>query len=395
MQLDKAILSPVFLTLILFGTSVVLDRFELGYGWLRASCLSILWATVWILSFQDKGEPVSAGSNRNLKIFSIFILIILGLTIIPQTLTDIPNGPRCDIGWTTKDAVHVLVSHHQNPYESNWIGKIGEDPRFWGYHYGPGTILSYLPAEFFGEPGVKIINLLYLAAIFMIVSLLIYSNESHSERKAAVYFAMMLLCLPSRLWHETFRQGATDILPVGLILASILALQSKNWLTAGFLAGFSISCKLMPGCLFAALLIRWPINWKLMYGVVLGLVPVILAASWSPEALFNNIVFFHSVKMPDSTSLYTTLPSYITRIFPLFQLVILTVFVINNIRKSFNSQYLVLDLFFLLIAFEITYREIHGNHLLWIFPLVAILFTWGRSGGLKKVSAQSHSNSMR
>lgn len=384
MQYSKTIIFPILLTLNLFLASTVLDKFELNYAWFRVLSLAILWSTTIFLRFQKKVISPSFNSKKNLTLFSITILILLGLTIIPKSLLDIPHGPRCDIGWTTKDAVHTFIANHQNPYESKWIGKIGDDSRFWGYHYGPGTIVAYLPSEFLGEPGLKIFNLIYLIVTFLISFLLVYYNEIPSERKTALIFLAMLLCLPTRLWYETFLQGATDILPIGLILASVLFIQKKNLFIAGILAGFSISCKLIPGCLFLILLIRLPINWKLIYGIIWGLLPMVMGAVWNSETFFNNLFLFHQIKTPDSTSLYSELPSTITNYFPLLQLLILISFFIKNIKKTFDPIYLISDLLLILILIEITYREIHGNHLIWIFPLVGILFTQGRYGGFQK-----------
>ena len=106
----------------------------------------------------------------------------------------------------------------------------------------------------------------------------------------------MLVCLPSRVWSETFRQGATDILPAMLMLAGLLAIHDRRLFLAGALAGFSVSCKIMPGFLFVLLLVRWPLNFRLLAGVLTGLMPIALAALWDCAALANNSMLFHGTK---------------------------------------------------------------------------------------------------
>ena len=89
----------------------------------------------------------TASTDRHVVWLSVVILGVVGATSARESLVDLPNRPRCDIGWTTTDAVHALVSGLENPYQSRWIGKLGPEEKYWGYHYGPGTVLSYLPAE--------------------------------------------------------------------------------------------------------------------------------------------------------------------------------------------------------------------------------------------------------
>src|SRR5208282_1850848 len=186
-----------------------------------------------VLQYSPTPATRTAGSDRHVLWLSLVVLLVLGTSTIPESLTDLLHRPRCDIGWTTTDAVHVFTSGLENPYQSKWIGKLGPEEKYWGYHYGPGTILSYLPAEAFGPAGVKLLNLVYLTLTFCVIAVLLRRTEPPRTGAAAAVFAIMLTCLPSRVWSETFRQGATDILPALLMLAGLLAIHDCKFFLAG------------------------------------------------------------------------------------------------------------------------------------------------------------------
>lgn len=376
-QTCKGLLVPAVLALVMGGTAFALDKCDRGYGDVRALCLLALGLTVFVLQYWRIPATTTTNTDRRLLWLSVVVLVVLGATSMRQSLDDLPNRPRCDIGWTTTDAVHALVSDLENPYESKWIGKLGPEAKYWGYHYGPGTILSYLPAEALGPGGVKLLNLLYLGLTFYLIAALVRRAENRQAGSAAAVFAIMLACLPDRVWSETFRQGATDILPTMLILAGLLAIHDRHWFLAGALAGYSVSCKILPGFLFVVLLARWPPNLRILAGVLSGMLPLALAAVWDCGALVNNMILFHGTKPPDDTSLYAVFPSAVTRFFPLFQAAILAGFWIRNRRRQFDVRDLATQLFLLMVFIEVFYKEIHCNHLLWFFPLAAVLFARG------------------
>ncbi len=376
-QALKGLLLPATLAVIFGVTAYALDRFDRGYGGVRAVCLLGLGVVVFVLQYVRVRAVKTARTDLHVLWLSVAILAILGATSIPDCLVDLPHRPRCDVGWTTSDAVHVLVNDLENPYRSTWIGKLGPDEKYWGYHYGPGTVLAYLPAEAFGPGGVKVMNLLYLALAFCLIAALLCRTEGLKSAIGPVAFAIMLVSLPSRVWSETFRQGATDILPAMLVLAGLVAIHDRRLFLAGVLAGFSVSCKIMPGFPFVLLLVRWPLNFRLLAGVLTGLVPIGLAALWDCAALANNSILFHGGKQPDDTSLYSVLPASVTWLFPLLQVALACAFWFRNWRREYEVQDLATQVFLLTVLVEVLYKEIHGNHLLWFFPLGALLFCWG------------------
>ena len=391
----KALLVPGLLALAFGGIAFALDRFDRGYGDIRALCLLTLGIVASVLQYSPIPATRTAGSDRHVLWLSLVVLLVLGTSTIPESLTDLLHRPRCDIGWTTTDAVHVFTSGLENPYQSKWIGKLGPEESTWGYHYGPGTILSYLPAEAFGPAGVKLLNLVYLTLTFCLIAVLLRRTEPPRTGAAAAVFAIMLTCLPSRVWSETFRQGATDILPAMLMLAGLLAIHDRKFFLAGALAGFSVSCKLLPGFLLVVLLVRWPLNLRVLSGILTGLTPIALAALWDAGALANNMVLFHGTKPPDDTSLYDVLPAYITRFFPLLQVIVLALFWFRNRRREFDVRDLATQLFLLMVLVEVFYKEIHGNHLLWFFPLGALLFCWGWRRAIPAMAVPSLDSAMQ
>jgi hypothetical protein len=384
----KGLLVPVVLAIVLGGIAFALDHFDRGCGDIRVLCLLVLGLAAFVLQYSRIRASATTKTNTHLVCLSSTILMVLGATSISESLTDLFERPRCDIGWTTTDAVHVLVNDLENPYQSKWIGKLGPEEKFWGYHYGPGTLLSYVPAEAFGPGGVKIMNLFYLLLAFYLIAALLRDSENPRGDAASVVFGVMLACLPSRIWSETFRQGGTDILPTMLMLAGLLAIHRRQWFLAGTLAGYSVSCKILPGFLFVVLLVRWPLNLRLLAGVVTGLVPIGLAAAWGFSALANNMILFHATKPPDDTSLYAFLPPGVTRWFPFFQLAAVAGFWVRNWRRPFDVHDLATQLLMLMVVVEVFYKEIHGNHLLWFFPIAALLFAWGWRRALLPASGE-------
>ena len=52
-------------------------------------------------------------------------------------------------------------------------------------------------------------------------------------------------------------------------------------------------------------------------------------------------------------------------------------FLVQKLAAGVRCQDLATQVFLLTVLVEVLYKEIHGNHLLWFFPLGALLFCWG------------------
>ena len=361
-------------------------------------------ASFWIISksFQDYGSPLSKlilfsllfillaliycfNKKFNLKNVSpsslniasgvviLFIVAIL-FSFVPKYLPEISNPAKVDVGYDTYDALKSLLNKN-DPYKNLKIGAIGQDSRLWGYHYGSIMLLFYAPSLlFYTSSGIKFMNLYYLIALVILISCLVYNkNNSKSANIFFISFSILVLLLPEKLWYESFISGTTDIFPLLLLLLSIPFIIKKSWFLSGLLIGLSISSKFAPALFFAFLLIRKKINFSLFYGLFAGILPVILTLLLSSNA-YNSMIIFHMVKPFDSSSLYSLVPSEFHFIFPLIAILSLILFILIDFKKDIDEKSLIFSFAFLLIIIELSYKELHANHLLWFFPLIAYIF---------------------
>jgi hypothetical protein len=288
-----------------------------------------------------------------------------------------------DLGNTTQDAVRMVLLGHENPYLHE-IAKNGNDPAFFGFKYGPGMLIGYALAALWPEGGgLKTCNLVYLAMTVGLLASLATRSETTSARRRwlrlapAVVVAAVALW-PERPYHELFDQGAVDMYPIMLLVAAVACLDRKWWLGAGLAAGLSFSAKFSPAAFLLILFIRQRIPRRFVVGVAIGLVPFLPFLLWDAPSLVRNVFIFHSKKSFDTTSLYSVTPGELHYLFSAFQACAVAAAVVLNFRRPLEPRSLVVFFTLLLIAIEVSYREIHGNHLIWFVPVVALTLTWYR-----------------
>jgi hypothetical protein len=119
---------------------------------------------------------------------------------------------------------------------------------------------------------------------------------------------------------------------------------------------------------------------RLVVGLALGLLPFVPFLLWDAPALVRNVFLFHGFKSYDSTSLYSVTPVELHRLFSVFQALAVAVAVALNFRRPIEPRPLLVTFTLLLICIEISYREMHGNHLVWFMGPLAVCFAWGRHG---------------
>lgn len=369
----------IFLIIIYSAIFYFFNKYDWGHPWVKTFCFMALFLVIIILH-SNKNKFILQESFLKFEFFTYLFLIFLVIIFVGiPYFREITQPAACDIGFTTHDAARIFTLQGKNPYEMN-VNPIGSDQKYWGYHYGPGMILFYLPIAGFSGSALKIMSLGYIILLFLVIFLLI--REKNTIKLADInnwLFAVLLVLIPQRFWFETFVQGSTDILPILLILLAAYFVKKKSFFIAGILCGLSFSAKFSPALFFILLFMRRKIIIKFFAGCFLGLLPLILFFLWNSKALINNVFLFHMIKEYDSTSLYSIVPQNIHFIFPLVQILAVVFFLVYNFQKKIEPKQLFVQFTLLLIIIEVTYKQIHANHLLWFIPLIAIIFAWNKN----------------
>jgi hypothetical protein len=134
------------------------------------------------------------------------------------------------------------------------------------------------------------------------------------------------------------------------------------------------------------LLVRKEFRLKFFLGVGAGLLPNLFFLTWDYESFLRNVFLAHAAKSYDSTSLYSITPGPLHFVFSLIQLGACVGFFVRNFYKRPEVMELITSFILLLTIIEATYRQVHGNHLIWFIPFLALIFgvnrynVWGRIG---------------
>jgi hypothetical protein len=357
----------LFLLAIYAVIFYIFHRYDWGHPIIKLICFLILLAII-IFNFYKKSKHQKYEYNKSylkieIIIWTIFILLILFFIALPY-LKQINSPAQCDVGDITHNTIKLLFLGGKNPYSQ-------------GYPYGPATLLFYFPSVWFGSFFLKWISLFYLLCLFIIVFLFVNNNNENKNKLQLIslfLFVVLFIIIPERLWYETFVQGATDILPVLLVLISILFVSRDNSLFAGIFAGLSLSTKFSIAPFYIILFIRRKIKLSFILGLFIGVLPIIFFLIFGGMSVINKMFIIHLSRNFDSTSLYSITPSSLHFIFPLIQVIAVLFFIFINFKKKIEYKTLLIHLTILLAIIEVSYIEIHGNHLLWFVPLFAVIF---------------------
>ncbi len=388
MKDDAAIsIRPLLSTLALLGVYsalfFLLDRYDWGQAFVRFACLACLVLICLVTCRPAVARaPLGERAARIELVLAVGLVIFLAGRVLLRAWDEMGRPPRVDIGVTTRDAARMLFLDGRNPYRSETIAVLGDDPRYWGYKYGPAMIFGYAICAVASESGVMLANLVYLAGSLVAVFVLA-RDENHSRRgHATAWYCCALILLPDRVWYELFHQGVIDIFPIALILVSLVFVARRGWFLAGLLAGLSFSAKFSPGMFYLALFLKRERIPRFFAGLACGLLPVAAFLAWDAGALLRNSLVFHLIKGYDSTSLYSITPRELHAIFPLVQIATMGCVLVGNYTRGIEPRSLVYRLLILVVVIEATYKEVHENHLIWIIPLAALRLGVSRHGFL-------------
>ncbi|MFI5394446.1 MAG: glycosyltransferase 87 family protein [Candidatus Binatia bacterium] len=377
----REIASTCLVGSFLYYIYTLLDQYDWGQPFAKLICFSACFAMFVALHRSKNAQPSASKFYHGLEfLLAVAALVWIIAVMAPRYLTHLENGPRVDIGSTTQNSAILLFRNGEDPYASQIINaKRGLTPEHRGFPYGPGMLLGYALSSIAPGIGYNITSLVYLLATLVTLVLLIDdvrpSGTDVWQRLSGGFIVAGLLLLPERLWYELFRQGANDIFPIMLLLIGLLLVQKKLWFWAGVAMGFSFATKFSPAAFLLVLFLRRDIRPRFLRGCCIGLIPLAAFMLWDYKGVMNNVFMVHFEIRYDSTSLYSITPQALHYLFPAAQLAAILVLLKKNFNRALDFDLLVLHFTLLLIIIEVTYKEIHGNHQIWFFPLFAYLAT--------------------
>lgn len=334
------------------------------------------------VALHRRPRPSGAPPALEARIFAGAALLLLGVGSVLHG-PEFAKPPQVDIGWTTRDAVRIVFLEQENPYERTTLNPHGTEPRFRGYHYGPGMFVGYWPAAVWADAGVKIANAFYL--LLLLVALWWVADPDRlgpTERWAAAGFAAALvLSLERVVWFELFTQGITDLFPVALLVLALGCVGRDRWAAAGALVGLSFAAKVAPACFFLLLFLRRTTPPRFFLGAALGALPLLPFLVSNARALGSNTLVWHATKAFNDTSLLSITPAAIHWVFPILLVLAAVAMVAANLRRRIEVRPLALQLLLLMGAAQFSSRELHRNHIFWFVPVAALILAWNRGGG--------------
>ncbi len=379
-------LSPASLLVAYAVLFDLLDRYDWGQAFVKFACLAALLCLIILVRVSPVGISPAPPSSPRLHAAWVVMLAILTLLLFNRAmllaLENFGEGPRVDIGEMTRDSIRSLLSEGINPYSSRTLNTPRGTPEYWGYKYGPMMLIGYLPSGFADKTGIQTCNFLYLVGTLALIASLASGPRPGGRDGEAPLFCVCLALLPSRVGYELFHQGVIDPFPAILLLGSVASIRGRGWTIAGLLVGLSLSAKFAPAIFFVILMVRRDFRPTFFFGVLLGMVPLIPFALWDGPGLARNYFIFHLLgpKGFDSTSLYSIVPRALHPIFPATQALATLLVVAGNFNRGVDHIDLVFNYLALSLIFEITYVEVHENHLLWIIPFASLYLGWRRHG---------------
>jgi hypothetical protein len=354
------------------------QKYDWGHPLIKLFCFGAVFFLIVYLRTVTAAEESSALLTKVEIFLWAAILTVTLVHYIKIYGSGLWQPPWVDIGYTTVKATSTLFHDGKNPYSVHYINARDDLlPQYRGFHYGPLMLIGYLPALASKTSGYKMATLAYLIISAVLVVLLLQPQKMKwDNRVASAAFALTLFFLPERFWYELFHQGANDIFPVMLLLVSLLALQRERYFLCGIFLGLSFSAKFSPGMFLLIPLLRRDLKMSIFEGFAFGLIPLFLFAIWDAKGLFNNVFWNRGVALNfDATSLYSATPPAWHFIFPVALMLAIGFAIYRNFAKSIEYESVLITTTLLLIVAEVTFKQMHTNHLIWYYPLFALILT--------------------
>jgi hypothetical protein len=278
-----------------------------------------------------------------------------------------------DIGSTTVRATQMVWLEHANPYKSPLSAfRFQADPRFWGYSYGPGMFLGYLPAVLGDGAPYKLTCLVQLGLIFAATALLAIrlSPANRTYTVASTSFALVLFTMAPFLFND-LAMGINDYFPTLLLLSCVAAVDTDRWSVAGALLGISFAAKFAPACYLLVLLVRrtTPRRFFLCFAAVaaLSMAPFL---ALSPAQFVDNVFLKHFAKVPMGSGIFGFTPVSWWPLYRDVQVLVVAAFVYRNWKSRFFLPALVQDFVVFTLLINSLHKELHSNHFTWVYVFV-------------------------
>ncbi len=371
--------------LIVFGAMAYVygwfHKYDWGHPLIKLFCFAVLFFLIVVLRIRA-GRDVSAFAFTGFEaVLWTTVLLIIIARYVKTYGPDLWHPPYVDIGYSTVNAAKALFHDGANPYSLQTIDVHSDLPtKYHGYPYGPFMLLGYAPSLFSFAAGYKFTTLAYLLLSAAMLVLLSQKDEvKWTDKLATAAFAMCLFFLPERFWYELFHQGANDMFPVTLVLGSLVGFVWKRYFACGILLGLSVSAKFLPALALLIPFVRKDFRPAIFWGFVIGLIPLFVFAIWDPPSLFYNVFWNRLTLLQfDATSLYSVLPRTWHFLPPVLLLVATGLAVWRNFFRPLEFENVLVTATLLLIVAEVTSKQMHTNHLIWFYPLLALILARGR-----------------
>jgi Glycosyltransferase family 87 len=373
----RQVASPAVIMGLMFYLYGLFHKYDWGHPFIKLFCFVIVFSLIVFLRRRSRLRDLPSGlAKLELIAWAVLLLFIVasyGRKYGPGML----SPPRVDIGYTTVNAAFMLVNERRNPYSSHEINRREElAPEYRGFHYGPLMLAGYVTGVFAPAAGYKIASLTYALLSVLFVSLSIDRSKTDPHaRLAGLMFALCIFLSAERFWYEMFTQGANDIFPVCLLLASLLAVKRAEYFLSGLFLGLSFSAKFSPAVFLLITFLRKDLRVATLKGFAIGLSPLLAFAAWDPQGLLNNVFWIRFTIPYDSTSLYSQLRPEFHFILPLALFVAVLYSLYRNFNAPVEYENALVSSTVLMIVGEVTFKEMHTNHLIWFYPLFALILT--------------------
>jgi hypothetical protein len=377
---DVASLASTGVVFALYGFVLGLfNRYDAGQQFIKVAGLELLFLLALVLGarlFQSERPSVWV---LRAELFGALAVIAWKLAhAAPVVRESFPIWGK-DAGTATERAVRALAGG-RNPYAEHITSG---SSTIHGYRDGPGMLLGYaLAAALPGGIGVKLSNAAFLAASLVLLVAWtrkgVPATRGGVARVATAATMCSLLLLPDVLYEQLFRRGATDLFPAVLVLASLVCIQRGRWFGAGLAAGLSLVTLPIPGALLVALLVRPRVSARLVFGMAVGVLPCLPFLLWNAPAFVRSYSLFSTRVDFDPSSLYAVIPPEIHWVLPSIQIAALLCAFLHARQRPLESFEVSYGFTLLALVFELTYREMHPNQLLWLLPTLALLLGYRR-----------------
>jgi hypothetical protein len=306
--------------------------------------------------------------------------------------------PIVDVGLNTFCAAERLFDHGENPYahpcqlksvagaphvevDARGTTMYGV-PYEYGYPYFPVMFASFDPFREWTGSYRSILhgNLFFYAATLFGIGWLARRLAPPGEAAWAALLSVAAYSCVLGLGREIFYAGHTDGVIPAYALFGFIATTYGRHRTAGAIFGLALAAKLLPGAIFASVLVAWywprPERWRFV-----GALAAVVAAFIVPFAIWNGaaflsatILFYLTLHAPgDDTALWHFVPEWARVPFTLAGVAAMAWLFVKRARarestvRELLRTCVLLDLVFL--AFS---RMMHLNYLLAVLPLGAV-----------------------